>query len=464
MSSGKRRGGQRRAAPKRGATRKPPPSSRQPSAAGSPRSDWIAKTRSGARAGRGFHFQDTVGAWLSVQLLNGRVDAHSITPEGKDDLVLGRSTGDHLVQVKSKQAQLAPFSATEVARLILEGFERAASFGATRVTVCLESIEQELPRPRWDTTLEDLLSSDLVRAELERLLASEGASRALIEDACRMCGFVELPWRAAEHEAIGWLVGLKGLHVPQVAQPILNGLRQAIADTSDANAPGHLTELSSLTRSDLDGIVTEILLTTDPSHLAEALECGLCAAVRFQPTATSESYYEGVSTQPRHVAAGLVFQPAGLLDALYERLSAKGTLILSGPSGIGKSARAWSLAKHVPSVMWFRIHRLLTGDAAVIARFATAMRPREQAPVGFIFDQLGASAAPEFEELRRRLTDAHHTFLIATVRNEELPTVLSAHELDVAAVELDEGTAEGIFTSLQAVSYTHLTLPTNREV
>lgn len=416
----------------------------------SPRSDWIAKTRSGARAARGFHFQDTVGAWLSVQILSDRIDAHSITPEGKDDLVLIGSAGDHLVQVKSKQAHVAPFSASEIARLLLDGLARANSYGATRVTVCLESIDDQLPSLEWDTTLIDLSPSDLVRVELERLVAATGASPAQVEDASRTCGFVVLPWRRAEHEALGWLIELQDLHVPQVAEPILNGLRQAIADTSDANAPSHLAILSSLTRADLNDIAAEILRTTDSSHLAEALESGLCTAVRFQPATTSENYYEGVSTQPRHVTAGLVFQPAGVLDSLYERLTVKRTLLLSGPSGIGKSARAWSLAKHVPSVMWFRIHRLSTGDAAVVSRFADAMRSSEQAPVAFIFDQLGASAAPEFEELRRRFADAQHTFLLATVRNEDLPTVLSAHELDVASVELDEGTAEGIFRSLQA--------------
>lgn len=436
-------------APNRAATRKPPASPGQPTATSSPPSNWIANTRSGARAGRGFHFQDTVGAWLSVQLLSDRINAHSITPEGKDDLVLASSTGEHLVQVKSKQEHLAPFSATDVARLLLDGFRRAQSLEAARVTVCLERIDEELSRPRLESTLDGLASSDPVRSAFERLLAESGACAAEVEAACRTCGFVELPWRQAEREALDWLVELKGLQVPQVAEPIFNGLRQAIASTSDSNAPSHLEELSRLTRSDFDGIVTTILLTTDPSHLAEALRNGLCSPVRFQATETDENYYEGVSTQPRHVAAGLVFQAASVLDALYQRLTVKRTLILSGPSGVGKSARAWSLAEHAPSVSWYRIHRLTEGDAAVISRFASAMRPSGQAPVGFIFDQLGASAAPEFEELRQRLTDSQHTFLLATVRNEDLPTVLRTHDLDVASVELDEGTAEYIFSSLQ---------------
>ncbi len=449
MSPRKVQRSRRHTAPKRGATRKQPLPSPQPCTVDSPASDWIARTRSGARAGRGFHFQDTVGAWLSVQTLSGRIGAECITPEGKDDLVLTASTGDHLVQVKSKQGHLAPFSATDVARILFDGLIRARSLGAIRVSVCLERLEQDLPRLRLESTLEGLPSSDPVRRELTGLLAASGASAEEVEAAYGMCGFFELSWPQAEREALGWLVELKDLHVPQVAEPIFNALRQAIASTSDSNAPSHLRELSRLTRSDFEGIVTEILQATDPSHLSEALGSGLCSVVRFQPTETNENYYEGVSTQPRHVAAGLVFQPEGLLDALYERLSAQETLVLTGPSGVGKSARAWSLAKHVPSVSWFRIHRLDRGDAAVISRFASAMRPSARAPVGFILDQLVASSAPEFEALRRRLADVQQTFLMATVRNEDLPTVLSAHELDIASVELDEGTAEAIFTSLE---------------
>jgi len=449
VSPKKSQGGKRHAAPKRGATRKLPSTPAQRISTNSPPSGWIAKTRSGARAARGFHFQDTVGAWLSVQLLSGRIDAQSITPEGKDDLVLAGSTGEHLVQVKSKQEHLAPFSATDVARLLLDGFGRAQSLEATRVTVCLERIDEGLPRPRMESTLDALPPSDPVRSEVERLLAASGASAEEVEAAYRICGFFELPWPQAEREAVALVVELKDLHVPQVAEPIFNALRQAIASTSDSNAPSYLDELSRLTRSDFEGIVTEILQATDPSHLSEALGSGLCSVVRFQPTETNENYYEGVSTQPRHVAAGLVFQPEGMLDALYERLSATETLVLTGPSGVGKSARAWALAKHVPSVSWFRIDRLDRGDAAVISRFASAMRPSERAPVGFILDQLVASSAPEFEALRRRLADVQHTFLMATVRNEDLPTVLSAHELDLTPVELDEGTAEAIFASLE---------------
>lgn len=410
---------------------------------------WIKATRSGARAARGFHFQDMVGAWLSVRILGVQIDAHSLIPEGKDDLVLVGAAGEHLVQVKSRQEHVEPFSAAEIARLLLEGLTRAAGVGGAHVTVVLEHVADDVASPEWGTTVLDLPATDGVRGEFERLVTERGDTPAEVEAAARKCGYMELGWRQAERDACRVLADLKGLKVPQVAEPILNALRQAVADRTDENAPEHLTELSRLMRTDLERIVTEVLEATDPSHLAEAIERGLCSPVDFQATTGDGHYYEGVSTQPRHVEAGLVFQPEGVLEALFDRLSAKGTLLLTGPSGVGKSARAWSLVRQVPFVVWYRIDRLHAGDAAAIARFVAAMRPSAQAPVGLIFDQLSAGASTEFEELRSRLVRFRHIYLLATLRNEDLATVLSAHEVAIAAVELDEGTAQGIFASLQ---------------
>ncbi len=85
-----------------------------------------------------------------------------------------------------------------------------------------------------------------------------------------------------------------------------------------------------------------MLRTTDAGHLAEAIERGLCSAVHFEPSADEENYCEGVSTQPRHIASGLLFQSECLLAALFGRLSVTVVLSLTGPSGVGESSRARS--------------------------------------------------------------------------------------------------------------------------
>jgi hypothetical protein len=118
------------------------------------------------------------------------------------------------VQVKSKQAHAAPFSGPEIARLLMDGLKRADDYGVSHVTVCLESVDAVLPSPDWDTTLIDLPASDLVRAELQRLVAATGISPSGVQDALRKCRFVVLPWSRAEQEARGWLVELKDLQVP----------------------------------------------------------------------------------------------------------------------------------------------------------------------------------------------------------------------------------------------------------
>lgn len=71
-----------------------------------------SKTRKGATAGRGFHFQDTVGAWFATHLLS---DSHRgpIIPEGLEDLQLASATPTY-VQVKSRQEQRGDYSVGDV--------------------------------------------------------------------------------------------------------------------------------------------------------------------------------------------------------------------------------------------------------------------------------------------------------------------------------------------------------------
>jgi len=55
--------------------------------------------RSGAIAGRGYHFQDVVGMWLAARSLAGRLMVEQIVPEGLEDLSCEGADAWH-VQVK----------------------------------------------------------------------------------------------------------------------------------------------------------------------------------------------------------------------------------------------------------------------------------------------------------------------------------------------------------------------------
>lgn len=98
---------------------------------------WLA-SRSGARAGRGFHFQDAVGAWLAARLASGSGPAW-LVPEGFEDMSLEGDNPNH-IQVKSRVEHLGGFPPFSASRHILDawaGHESRADRGAT-LTVVLE--------------------------------------------------------------------------------------------------------------------------------------------------------------------------------------------------------------------------------------------------------------------------------------------------------------------------------------
>jgi hypothetical protein len=83
-------------------------------------------SRAGARAGRGFHFQDAVGAWLAAQIAVGEIQATMLVPEGLEDLWLSGSLSIH-VQVKSRVERLGPFPAWLASRHIMDACDRPVS-------------------------------------------------------------------------------------------------------------------------------------------------------------------------------------------------------------------------------------------------------------------------------------------------------------------------------------------------
>ena len=73
---------------------------------------WSEK-RAGARASRGFHFQDVVGAWLASRLASGELAIDRLIPEGFDDLQLDAPEPVQ-IEVKSRQDILASFRSGEL--------------------------------------------------------------------------------------------------------------------------------------------------------------------------------------------------------------------------------------------------------------------------------------------------------------------------------------------------------------
>ncbi|MGF1945474.1 dsDNA nuclease domain-containing protein, partial [Enterococcus casseliflavus] len=70
----------------------------------------------GARAGRGFRFQDLVATLVVLRLWNEGDSTAVVTPEEFDDISVQSSSGSFFIQVKSRRESAGNFAPTDLRR------------------------------------------------------------------------------------------------------------------------------------------------------------------------------------------------------------------------------------------------------------------------------------------------------------------------------------------------------------
>ncbi len=85
---------------------------------------WTA-SRSGAWAGRGFRFQDSVTSLLAISIWSDRLLSGAVVPEGFDDIVVERAETLELIQVKSRSGHRPLFTTSEI-----RGYEEKLSLNS----------------------------------------------------------------------------------------------------------------------------------------------------------------------------------------------------------------------------------------------------------------------------------------------------------------------------------------------
>ena len=90
-----------------------------------------------------------------------------------------------------------------------------------------------------------------------------------------------------------------------------------------------------------------------------ALREGICEEVDFLTPMDEPHFYLGVDVQPGHLAAGLVVERPAARQLTLKALEARRNVLIVGPSGSGKSALMWEVARAASHVeKWFRVHCL----------------------------------------------------------------------------------------------------------
>ena len=196
---------------------------------------------------------------------------------------------------------------------------------------------------------------------------------------------------------------------------------------------------------------TSFATQVDVESLTAAVRDGVCEPFEYGPREDDETdrFYEGTATQPYHVASGLVVTRPDLIEQIRLGLDERSAVVITGPSGVGKSAVLWTIPHHSPEVLWFRVRRLAVEDVADIIRLARAYGVSSQSPVGFLVDSAGTGDFMGWARLRREAAALPGLLLVSTAREEDLAVLGGLAECATVAVRLDEHAAETIYDGLK---------------
>ena len=417
---------------------------------------WEA-SRAGARSGRGFRFQDAVGAWLGLQIWAGKLDADTLVPEGLDDITLHKGEEEFRVQVKARHDPRGTFSSTEIVQHLVKAVgtvdENALKNGRCRLVLVLERQPAEIE----PTGLEHFLAEDGHGAQLlmPTLSAALDGDRALAELILTRASVVTIP--DPIDEAVTLLTSQRTLP-DAIGRLVAHKLRFLVGEGADLNYLASASHPFTIGSSDVEAILTSIARLVAREDLFPAIERGLCHVLNFDPV-TEEEFYTGVDALPGHVAGGLVLDRPELVSTIEEGLQRQGVALVAGPSGAGKSAAAWLAAfrtRH--AIRWYRLGRADPADVSIIVELAQSLEASPERPVGFVIDDVGRDLSGVWEILARELRHHAGVVLLGTIREEDLFLAGDLASTAIVRPALDEALAQRIWSELrsqQEVFYQH---------
>lgn len=414
---------------------------------GSVEAAWLA-SRSGAIAGRGYHHQDLVGAWLATRALAGEVAVDRVIPEGWEDLTCEGAV-DAQVQVKSRQARVGDFRYGEAARHVLDAAERrrARDGDPERLVLVFERpVEGHAPAEWTASLVSEPTLAGLVTA-VRTTAARRGWTTDDVDALLDLTTVVVLPRQVLLAEAAARVAARTGLPLGATL-PVIQALRWAIAEHADRNAEVAWSDRSGLTRTDLDRIVTDTAALIDRQSLEEAVASGSCEPIDFDTPLADGDFYAGTGVQPGHVVAGLVVARPEQTDAVLAGLEARRAVLVAGPSGIGKSAVVWMAAYVARHVIWYRVNRLGESDVEPLIRLARAAGAGRYGLVGFVIDGVGVGGLTAWDALYRRVAATPGIVLLGSVREEDVLPLETFGEAVVVRPRLDEDLAARIHAEL----------------
>lgn len=382
-------------------------------------------SRSGAWAGRGFHYQHLLSTLILVRQWAGFAPSGHLVPEGLEDCVVEFANHDIWLQIKSRKDK--PFSTAEVQRILADLDAKAVRANGTEQNRKVVVLEQ----PR----------SGMSEATIDQLF--QDASQSVF--ACAFPGA----------ESVSLLTTRLGT-AEVVADGIVSDLYRLVADASQANASLPFERRRRISTTEVERRIFERLEAEDPSAIDGALTSGALEPIDFGNPISEPAFYQGVKVIPGHVAAGLVLDRPDDTDNVIRALRRRRHVLITGPSGAGKSALMWLSANALTGELrWYQITaRSVAADADAIIRFVRARRPTETSPIGLAFDEVGSTNSDLWDVLVRELRGLSSVYFIGSVRQEDVTLIANQADTEFVTVNLSAILAENMWRRLHAENQT----------
>ena len=390
-----------------------------------PELDIWSKSRSGAWAGRGFHYQHMVSVLILVRQWAGLAPPGYLVPEGFEDCVVESSDLWIWIQIKSRNGPT--FRDAEVRTILAAVDGKVAKFRNgtdIRTAVILE-------KPR----------TTRVETDISRLFDDEG--RRIF-----VCG--------TPGDDIVRLLSTELEIAEVIAEGLASDLYRLVADAAADNASLPFDKRRKIPTTEVERRIFERLEAEDPSAIDDALLSAALEPVDFTSPVNEPDFYRGVKVKAGHVAANLVLDRPKDVNKILNAFWQRRHVLVSGPSGAGKSALVWLATTAIAGQLrWFQITAIATAaHAEAIIRFVRARRPTEMSPIGLVFDEVGSANSDLWDVLVRELRGIPALYFLGSVRQEDVNLVANHSDTVFIPVMLDENLAHTIWDKLSAGHYT----------
>ncbi|WP_372019250.1 hypothetical protein [Tistrella mobilis] len=384
----------------------------------------------GSNAGRGFRYQDHLGALFAIRMVTGEINFHELVPEGSDDYELRANDGRiMLVDAKSTRPGARPRSNAEDIKSFKNLWRRSVDLDANIVQYILVCERSKNINKEKIVPASILFKNSLPEARQSFLMIEPDPLAS----------------------AMSLLIDYKNV-TPISAELTAITLAREVGHLASLNGDRSGENKRYLTVNDIDKIISHVLLAVDSSRLKQLLVSGFCAFVDLDSQIFDDGFYLGVDVQPGHFAAGLAIDRPDATAPILHGLEKTRAVIVTGPSGAGKSGLMWNAVIAARSHRrWLRVNGVDAPDNDALTAFLEAYA---SVPIGFVVDDVGRGRLEAWNALHSRLASHPNLVLLGSARSEDIALLSSRHNILEIFAKPDENLAKDIWEKMQKLLHT----------